>query len=252
MKKILKTIACIAMALIIPISLVACGKDKDEDKNKQNPSTPQITITEVVTENDLITAIDSNCDEIKLTDDITINDPLVIERKVTLNLNGKTINNTEDIWSEEHYKWSLVSVRANGDLTITGNGKLKAKENDCFAVDVMDNAKVTIENGTFVGNLHSVYVYEGTALINGGRFSIQQRGSKFDPETQLTGYVFVLNCYDANYKNGTAKIKVSGGEFNKFNPSNNLAEGENTNFVAQGYKSVLVDGSIPDYKVISE
>lgn len=252
MKKILKTIACIAMALIIPISLVACVKDKDKDKNK-TPSTPQITITEVATENDLITAIDSNCDEIKLTDDITINDTLVIERKVTLNLNGKTINNTEDIWSEEHYKWSIVSVRRNGDLTITGNGKLKAKENDCFAVDVMDNAKVTIENGTFVGNISSVYVYEGTALINGGRFSIQQRDSKFDHETQLTGYAFVLNCYDANYRNETAKIIVKGGEFEKFNPANNPAESTTgTNFVASGYKSVKIDGTPTDYKVISE
>ena len=246
MKKILKTIACIAMALIIPISLVACGKDKDKDKNK-TPSTPQIKITEVATENDLITAIDSDCNEIKLTDDITINDTLVIERKVTLNLNGKTINNTEDIWvdTETEDKWSLISVSANGDLTITGNGKLKAKENDCYALDVVDGGKLTIESGEFIGNISAVYVFEGEALIKGGKFSIQQLSSQSDER-------FTLNLYDAHRTNGTAKIKVSGGEFNKFNPANNLAEGENTNFVVDGYKSVLVDGSTTNYKVIAE
>lgn len=251
MKKFFKILTCFILMIAVSVVLVACGKK--EDKDPESSKQPQIVITEVSTKESLKTALSSTCDEIKLTSDITIDDTLVVTRKVTFNLNGKTINNTEDIWSEEHYKWSLVSVRANGDLTITGNGKLKAKENDCFAIDVMDKAKVTIENGTFVGNLHSVYVYEGTALINGGRFSIQQRGSKFDPETQLTGYAFVLNCYDANYKNETAKIIVKGGEFEKFNPANNPAESTTgTNFVATGYKSVKIDGTLTDYKVIAE
>jgi hypothetical protein len=48
---------------------------------------------------------------------------------------------------------------------------------------------------------------------------------------------FTLNCVDANYKAGTAKINVTGGSFVNFNPAKNLAEGENTNFVAEGYKA---------------
>ena len=45
----------------------------------------------------------------------------------------------------------------------------------------------------------------------------------------------MLNCYDANYKNGTAKIVVSGGKFYDFDPGNNIAEGDGTSFLAEGY-----------------
>ena len=48
----------------------------------------------------------------------------------------------------------------------------------------------------------------------------------------------MLNCYDANYKNGTAKIIVKGGTFVNFNPANNAAEGAGTNFVAEGYSVI--------------
>ena len=44
-----------------------------------------------------------------------------------------------------------------------------------------------------------------------------------------------MNCYDANYRNGTAKIVVTGGKFYDFNPADNSAEGEHTNFLAEGY-----------------
>ena len=47
-------------------------------------------------------------------------------------------------------------------------------------------------------------------------------------------YEFVLNCYD-DYKEGTAKITVTGGTFENFNPADCAAEGEDTNFVANGY-----------------
>ena len=178
---------------------------------------------------------EGDADEIKLTSDIIVDDTLVITEKVTLNLNGKTISNTEDIWvdTETEDKWSLISVGTNGNLTITGDGKLKAKENDCYAVDVVDGGKLTIENGEFIGNISAVYVFEGEAEIKGGKYSIQQLSSNGDER-------FTLNLYDVHRTNGTAKIKVSGGEFNKFNPANNLAEGENTNFVVEGYTSELI------------
>ena len=84
-----------------------------------------------------------------------------MNKTVILNMDGKTISNTTDIWNEATGAWSLISVRNGGNLTITGNGKLQAKANDCFAVDVQGGAKLTIENGTFVGNVHAVYVYQG-------------------------------------------------------------------------------------------
>ena len=159
---------------------------------------------------------------------------IVATKTAAINANGKTIANTSDVWDKAPNSWSLISARENADLTITGNGTFKAKENDCYAVDVQDStATVTIENGTFIGNVHAVYVYEGTANIKGGFYSVQQKYPDASKANE-----FVLNCYDANYKNGTAKIIVTGGTFVNFDPSNCKAEGAGTNFVATGYKVV--------------
>ena len=171
--------------------------------------------------------------EATLTEDVVLGETVVVEpgKEVVLDLNGKTVSNTADLWNESIASWSLLSVRG-GSLTIKGAGTLQAKENDCFAVDVQDGGTVVIEDGTYVGNVHAVYVYEGTAEIKGGKYSIQQLSSNPDP------YGYVLNCYDKNRENGTAKIIVTGGEFVKFNPADCAAEGAHTNFLAAGYKSV--------------
>lgn len=161
-------------------------------------------------------------------------------KEVTLDLNGKTIKNSTDLWdspTKEANNWSLFSVKG-GFLTIKGAGTLQAKENDCYAVDVQDGGQVVIEDGTYVGNVHAVYVFEGTAEIKGGKYSIQQ------PSGLPSPYGYVLNCYDANRKNGTAKIMVSGGEFEKFNPADCAAEGAHTNFLADGYMSVEAEEGV--------
>ena len=176
--------------------------------------------------------------EAKLAEDLVLDESMVVKagKEVVLDLNGKTVSNTADLWNESIASWSLLSVRG-GSLTIKGAGTLQAKENDCFAVDVQDGGTVVIEDGTYVGNVHAVYVYEGTAEIKGGKYSIQQLSSNPDP------YGYVLNCYDKNRKNGIAKIIVTGGEFVKFNPADCAAEGAHTNFLADGYKSTQIDDS---------
>lgn len=154
----------------------------------------------------------------------------VVENKtITLDLNGKTISNSADLWDARPNDWSLVSVRGTGSLTITGNGTLRAKENDCYAVDVQDEgATLTIENGTFNGNNHAVYVKKGTAYIQGGTYSVQQ---KYPDVVKADG--FVLNLYDVNRADGTAKMMVTGGEFLNFNPQDCWAEGAHTNFLPE-------------------
>ena len=178
-----------------------------------------------------------NGGNIKVDADVDVGgDVLAVTKKTTIDMNGKTIKNTADIWTGNGSdgNWSLISARNGANLTITGNGTFKAKENDAFAVDVQDGSTVTIENGTFIGNMHAVYVYDGTAVIEGGFFDIQQKSNIAGKE-----YEFVLNCYDANYKdNKSANIIVTGGTFVNFNPADCKAEGENTNFVAPGYSVI--------------
>ena len=186
---------------------------------------------------------------VALANDLVLDRTLSVPagKEVVIDLNGKTISNTADLWDvpDVHAKnWSLLSVKG-GTLTIKGSGTLQAKENDCYAVDVQDGGTVVIEDGTYVGNIHAVYVQKGTAEIRGGKYSIQQTY----PEA-AKAYGFVLNCYDKNRENGTAKILVSGGEFVKFNPADCVAEGAGTNFVIAGYKSVASGTDV--WKVVKE
>ena len=186
---------------------------------------------------------------VALANDLVLDRTLSVPagKEVVIDLNGKTISNTADLWDvpDVHAKnWSLLSVKG-GTLTIKGAGTLQAKENDCYAVDVQDGGTVVIEDGTYVGNIHAVYVQKGTAEIRGGKYSIQQTY----PEA-AKAYGFVLNCFDENRKNGTAKILVSGGEFVKFNPADCVAEGAGTNFVIAGYKSVASGTDV--WKVVKE
>lgn len=159
----------------------------------------------------------------------------------TLNLGDLSISNKNDIWSDSD--WSLLSVRENSSLTIT-SGAYIAKANDCYAVDVQDGGHLVIEDGHFNGNIHAVYVLEGVAEIKGGTFEVQQKYSDADKADE-----FVLNCYDANRENGTAKIIVTGGTFIGFNPGDCKAEGNGTNFVAPGYASIP-NGTAADGRTI--
>ena len=175
---------------------------------------------------------------VKLLSDIDLGLTVSVGKQIILDMNGKKLFNTEDLWEqpkdEENNNWSLISVREGGDLTIIGNGTLTAKKDDCYAIDLQDEtSKCTIENGTFVGNVTAVYVHPGTLIINGGKFSIKQ----LNTNGVLDSYGVTINCYDADYKAGTAKVTITGGTFSHFNPADNKAEGAGTNFCPSGYEA---------------
>ncbi len=181
----------------------------------------------------------TNGQTVTLIADVDLTETLIIKDKtITLDLNGKTISNSTDIWNESTYSWSLISVRDNGVLTIddiVGGGTLKAKENDCFTLDVyaddtknVENTRLIVNAGNYIGNISAVYAYTGKITINGGHFSIQQKESGSDP------YRLTLNCYDSSYTAGRAGFTVNRGTFENFDPRNNLAEGAGTCFVADG------------------
>lgn len=61
-----------------------------------------------------------------------------------------------------------------------------------------------------------------------------------------------MNCLDEKYDSQECKVEISGGEFVKFNPADNVAEGDHTNFVKDGYKAQLKAGTSAVYKVVAE
>lgn len=186
---------------------------------------------------------------VTLSDNVDFDRTIAVQpgKIMSVNLNGKTVKNTTDLWKNPSVpnSWSLFSVRGtDSKLTLSGDGEVIAKANDCYAVDVQDGGHLVIEGGHFNGNIHAVYVEEGTAEIKGGTFEVQQKYPDADKADE-----FVLNCYDANRKNGTAKIIVTGGTFIGFNPGDCKAEGNGTNFVASGYASIP-NGTAADGRTI--
>lgn len=186
---------------------------------------------------------------VTLSDNVDFDRTIAVQpgKIMSVNLNGKTVKNTTDLWENPSVpnSWSLFSVRGtDSKLTLSGDGEVIAKANDCYAVDVQDGGHLVIEGGHFNGNIHAVYVEEGTAEIKGGTFEVQQKYPDADKADE-----FVLNCYDANRKNGTAKIIVTGGTFIGFNPGDCKAEGNGTNFVAPGYASIP-NGTAADGRTI--
>lgn len=186
---------------------------------------------------------------VTLSDNVDFDRTIAVQpgKTMSVNLNGKTVKNTTDLWENPSVpnSWSLFSVRGtDSKLTLSGDGDVIAKANDCYAVDVQDGGHLVIEDGHFNGNIHAVYVLEGVAEIKGGTFEVQQKYTDADKADE-----FVLNCYDANRKNGTAKIIVTGGTFIGFNPGDCKAEGDGTNFVAPGYASIP-NGTAADGRTI--
>lgn len=174
-----------------------------------------------------------------LQEDMVISNTVVVPEGKTLELDlgGHTLSNTNEIFKNDGTgdSWSFISVQ--GGTLVISNGIIDALENDCYAIDVQDGGKVIIESGTYKGNVHAVYVTEGEAEIKGGTFSIKQK--YYDDPTKP--YEFVINCYDASYKNGTASVTITGGSFENFNPANCMAEDPGTNFVPEGYCSKISD-----------
>ena len=186
---------------------------------------------------------------VTLSDNVDFDRTIAVQpgKTMSVNLNGKTVKNTTDLWENPNVpnSWSLFSVRGtDSKLTLSGDGDVIAKANDCYAIDVQGGGHLVIEGGHYNGNIHTVYVTEGVAEIKGGTFEVQQKYPDAEKADE-----FVLNCLDENYKNGTAKIIVTGGTFIGFNPGDCKAEGNGTNFVAPGYASIP-NGTAADGRTI--
>ena len=170
---------------------------------------------------------------IKVLNDVEITSYLQITKSLTLNLNGKSITRTDSTDNST----ALFVNAADAIVTITGDGTVTADH----AVYV-NAGKVVIENGTFSAGTHAVYVINnGNAEIKGGTFS-----------SEVGQYHYALNEYDQT--RDATSIVVTGGTFVGFNPANNTAEGDNTNFCADGYTAVPgeEEGTWVVQKAISE
>ena len=163
---------------------------------------------------------------VRLLADVEQNTQLTIEKSITLDLNGKTIKNTMDIWGDNAN--AILSIKNGANVTITGNGTIDAKENDCYTINVV-KGDLTIENGTFYGNVSVVQMEEGTLSVKGGTFDLHQKweGSS----------MYLFNCIDKAYVDGSANVAISGGTFVDFDPNvspEQKVDGKTPSFAAPG------------------
>lgn len=163
---------------------------------------------------------------VTLLADVEQNTQLTINKSITLDLNGKTIRNTEDIWGDTAN--AILSITSGAKVTITGNGIMDAKENDCYTINVA-KGDLTIENGTFYGNVSVVQVEEGTLSVKGGTFDLHQ---KWEGSSK-----YLFNCIDSEFTSGNATVAISGGTFVGFDPNvspEQKVDGKTPSFAAPG------------------
>lgn len=163
---------------------------------------------------------------VTLIADVIQNTQLSITKSLTLDLDGHKIYNTKDIWGDTTY--CLLRVEDNAVVTITGNGTVAAKKDDCYAISIMSGS-LTIENGTFIGNISAVQVETGSLTIKDGTFK-QIQESKY-------GNTYVINCIDGEFASGAATVAIYGGTFVGFDPNvspEKKVDGKTPSFAAPG------------------
>ena len=164
---------------------------------------------------------------IVLTQDVTTtNTAIKIKKKITLDLNGKTVKTTAD-------NQDAIWVLTDGDLTIVGEGNVVSEES--YSVYVGGTGKLTINGGNYESVISAVYAKSNAqVVINGGSF---KSNDYTNSQGDFYGQTYTLNLKD----DSNASILVNAGSFYKFNPAQSLSENPQKNYVAAG-KTVEQDG----------
>ena len=182
--------------------------------------------------------------DVQVSDEDTVAQRTIIAKPTTLQLNKKITS--PYAMGNNGSNFAALYVAADTTINAGENGGIDTK-GGAYGIDVLSGANLVINGGTYYGGGTAVQVEKGTVTINGGHFAVEPFSDA------RYGYNFLLNCIDANYKNGSANIIVKGGTFVNFNPANCQAEGAGTNFVADGYKVVTsTHGTDTWYTVVPE
>lgn len=164
---------------------------------------------------------------IVLTQDVTTTSTTIkVTKKLTLDLNGKTVKTTAD-------NQDAIWVLTDGDLTIVGEGNVVSEES--YSVYVGGTGKLTINSGNYESVISAVYAQSNAqVVINGGSF---KSNDYTNSQGDSYGQTYTLNLKDGS----NASILVNAGSFYKFNPAQSLSENPQKNYVAAG-KTVEQDG----------
>ena len=190
---------------------------------------------------ELKTCFQKDC-YIKLNGDITYSDtnPLYITGKdVYLDLNGHTIENTQETRSAYTRAYSMLIINGNGKLTLNdskGNGKLISNQNAGLIFvgytdsDNTDN-KFVLNGGSIINNntgmekdangflSYAITVYRGDAEINAGTVNSKSADALYvqNGSAVINGGIFKSDSSDKYGITiwGDNRVTVNGGEIYK-------------------------------------
>ncbi len=230
-RKFLSILLTLAMALmLLPTAAMAEGPDPVAQIGEKTYATLKAAFEEA-----------KDGDTVTLLKDVETNNSedneaarIIINKKITLNLNDKTIR-TPNGMGDNNTNFCALIIDADVTINATAEGGINTGTNGGYAINVRNGAKLTINGGTYYGGGTAVQVQKGTLIINDGTFSCEPYS---DP---TYGYKYLINCIDAAWKDGTAKISIKGGTFVKFDPSDSASENPHGKFLAEGY-GVKQDG----------
>ena len=229
-RKFLSILLTLAMALtLLPTAAMAEGPDPVAQIGEKTYATLKAAFEEA-----------KDGDTVTLLKDVETNNSedneaarIIINKKITLNLNDKTIR-TPNGMGDNNTNFCALIIDADVTINATAEGGINTGTNGGYAINVHNGATLTINGGTYYGGGTAVQVQKGTLIINDGHFSCEPYGEPY-------GYKYLINCIDKAWKDGTAKISIKGGTFVKFDPSDSASENPNGNFLAEGY-GVKQDG----------
>ena len=161
---------------------------------------------------------------------------MTVKNNTTLNLSGKKLGVDADAANADYGKASPLLIAVDGaTLVIDGNGEIncEAGNNQVYGINVINGGKLIINSGSFYGAMTAAQVTKGELEINGGFFDMAPTCKAAVPQYAK----YVVNCIDANWQDGSAKITIKGGTFVNFDPSAN-PEGPDTTYVAEGYSVI--------------
>ena len=168
-----------------------------------------------------------------LAADMVISEPVSVSSNVQLNLNGKTITNTNV--QPSGTACPSIGVEDGAKLTLSGDGIVDGGQGgDNSAVMINNNGEALIEGGTYSVGGDKDGLGNSCIYLTGPNSTLEITGGEYRSLTAYNGKYYVINSTNKN--KDTNSIIITGGKFWDFDPSNVDIEIPAKNYVPEGYK----------------
>lgn len=184
----------------------------------------------------------SNGGMVTLSEDKEITEGLVVQPGVSavLDLSDYSLINKSTA-----SKSFAITVGEGASLVIKGNGTINGGSGSASNMAVrVKGGYCEIQSGNFTVGPDVDGLGNSCVEVNTGVLEIS--GGVFSTDAAYQGKYFVLNKKDGS----DSVISVTGGMFINYDPANSATENPEQNFVANGYKSVQIEGT-NNYKVMA-